>query len=75
MAHANWSLLKRLLKKLDFVDSNIYLHIDAKAEISREQLEDIKEVCNFAVFHMVPRKKVMCVGGGVFANYIVKLVK
>lgn len=63
MAHANWSLLKRLLKKLDFVDSNIYLHIDAKAEISREQLEDIKEVCNFAVFHMVPRKKVMCVGG------------
>lgn len=58
MAHTNWNLLKRLLKSLDFIDSNIYLHIDAKSEVSKEQLKDIAKVCRYATFHMIQRKNV-----------------
>lgn len=58
MAHTNWSLLERLLRRLDFEDSHIYLHIDAKSEVSDTQLKEITDVCQNAAFTLVPRMKV-----------------
>lgn len=43
MAHANYGLVGRLLKKLDHPDNTIYIHIDAKSVFSKE---DEKLLCN-----------------------------
>lgn len=58
MAHTNWRLLKRLLKRLDFSDSYIYLNIDAKAEISEQEIADIKKVCKCAAIKTILRKEI-----------------
>ena len=54
MAHDNWKILARLIKKLDHIDNDIYLHIDAKATIADAQKE-IKDTCRFSKIYYVER--------------------
>ena len=58
MAHSNWELLKRIIRNLDFEDSRIYLHIDAKSEISTNKIEEIKQQAKIANVVVIPRIKV-----------------
>lgn len=47
MAHDNWKILARLIRKLDHVDNDIYLHIDAKAKIEDAKSE-LQDICQFS---------------------------
>ncbi len=42
MAHSDYSLLCRLIKKLDHKDNTIYLHIDAKSSFTDKDKQSIK---------------------------------
>lgn len=58
MAHANFPLVGRLLKKLDHPDNTIYLHIDAKSAFSDEDLKMLRDCCRFSKLHLTPRHTV-----------------
>lgn len=45
LAHTNYPLVGRLLKKLDSEDNNIYIHIDAKSDFSDADTEFFKNCC------------------------------
>lgn len=58
MAHDNLPLLKRLVKRLDHSNSNVYVHIDKKTEVPNCFEEDLKNAVRFAGVQFVPRLKV-----------------
>lgn len=58
MAHDNWKILARLIRKLDHIDNDIYLHIDAKAiigDVSRE----LQDICRFSKIYYIERTNVV----------------
>lgn len=58
IAHNNWPLLCRLLKKLDHVDHDIYLHIDEKAKIDENDRLDIENSCKSSALHYIHSQKI-----------------
>lgn len=58
MAHANYALVSRLLKKLDHPDNTVYVHIDAKSRFSTEDKELLVGSCQFSEVIMVDRYRV-----------------
>lgn len=55
MAHTNYNLLGRLLKKLDHSDNTIYIHIDAKSPFSAEDRDFLVGCCRYSEIVMVDR--------------------
>ncbi len=58
MAHANYNLLGRLLKKLDHPDNTLYLHIDAKSAFSKEDEAFLVGCCKASKVLLVDRHRV-----------------
>lgn len=58
IAHDNWELLKRLLKKIDHQDNDIYLHIDRKSKLEPDLISDIEAVCKYSPIKFVKRYKI-----------------
>ena len=58
MAHGNWSLLNRLIQKLDHKDNDIFLHIDKKANFPNEIEEKLRGSINFSNLFFCDRKKI-----------------
>lgn len=57
IAHNNWSLLARLLRKLDYCDNDIYLHIDLKAKLEDAE-ETLRDCCKYSKMIFVNRTSV-----------------
>ena len=55
MAHADYPLLGRLLRKLDNPDNSIYIHIDAKSSFSENDANTLKNCCNFSQVKFIKR--------------------
>jgi len=58
MAHTNYPLVARLLKKLDHSDHTIYLHIDAKSPFSQEDEARLKKSCTSSEVVLIDRCQV-----------------
>lgn len=58
IAHNNWPLLARLVKKLDHPDNDIYLHIDKKSKLQQEVISQIEEVCQYSKVKFIKRYKI-----------------
>lgn len=58
MAHTNYGLVSRLLKKLDHPDNTIYMHIDAKSSFSKEDEDLLVSSCQYSPVIMVDRYRV-----------------
>lgn len=58
MAHSDFSLLSRLLKKLDHINNDIYIHIDAKSAFSPQDLEMLNSSCQFSNITFINRQKI-----------------
>ena len=54
MAHDNWKILARLIKKLDHIDNDIYLHIDEKA-IIEDAKKELQDICRFSKIYYVEK--------------------
>ena len=74
MAHNKWDILIRLLKKLDHVDNSIYLHIDSKSNLSREDEQSIASCCKKSDIVFVSRNNVAW-GGYSLANCELRLME
>lgn len=55
MAHADYSLLCRLLRKLDHPDNAIYIHIDAKSDFSENDANLLNGSCRFSKIEFIKR--------------------
>ena len=58
MAHTNFGLVSRILKKLDHPDNTIYVHIDAKSLFSKEDEELLLSSCQASKVILVDRRRV-----------------
>ena len=58
IAHDNFPLLKRLLRRLDSPNSNIYIHIDKKLSLPMNYENELRFVVKFAKVVCIPRDKV-----------------
>ena len=58
MAHTNYPLVARLLKKLDHENNNIYLHIDAKSTLTEEDKTLLLGSCTKSTVKFTPRYSV-----------------
>lgn len=58
MAHSNFPLLSRLLKKIDHINNMIYIHIDAKSTFSTQDMELLKNSCQFSTITFIERYKI-----------------
>ena len=74
MAHSNYPLLGRLLKKLDHPDNTLYLHIDAKSSFSEEDLSVLKQNLTHSTLCLAPRLSVSW-GGYSQVECILGLIK
>lgn len=59
MAHNNYPLLGRILRKLDHPKNTIYLHIDAKSKFCDEDLAMLQSCCSSSALHLVQRHNVV----------------
>ncbi len=55
MAHTNYDLVSRILKKLDHPDNTIYIHIDAKSPFSTEDHNLLVGSCQYCEVIMMDR--------------------
>ena len=58
IAHHEWELLRYLLKELDDIDNDIFLHIDKKEKKYEELKEWLSESCQYSNLHFVERRKI-----------------
>lgn len=58
IAHNNWDLLMRLVKKLDSSNNDIFIHIDKKSDISNEIMDEIRCSCNISKVEFIERYNV-----------------
>ncbi len=70
MAHTNYNLLSRLLKKLDHPDNTIYLHIDAKSSFSKEDESFLVGCCKAS--KVIPVKR-YCVNWGGYSQINIEM--
>lgn len=56
MAHNNVNILKQILKLLDSKYFDIYIHIDKKSYIEKEELENICEISNIYIYKEIDVK-------------------
>lgn len=74
IAHNNWALLNRLLKKIDHPNNDIYLHIDKKSQLEQQVIFDIETACNYSSIKFIKRNKVNW-GGFSLANVELRLLE
>ena len=70
MAHTNYGLVSRLLKKLDHPDNTIYIHIDAKSSFSKEDEALLVSSCQYSEVIMVNR---YCVNWGGYSQINIEM--
>lgn len=58
IAHNNWGILSRLLRRLDHVSNDIYLHIDSKVIFNEDEREVILNSCKYSNIYFVKRLNV-----------------
>lgn len=58
IAHNNWTLLNRLIKRLDHPNNDIYIHIDKKSELKHSFIQDIKAICEYSTIKLIKRNKI-----------------
>lgn len=58
MAHGNWLLLSRLIKKLDHSNIGIYIHIDKKTKFEDKDRNLLLESCKESQVYFIERKKI-----------------
>lgn len=59
MAHNNYALVGRIMRKLDHPDNAIYIHIDAKSLFTQEDAARMRACCQHsAVYFVEPRVRV-----------------
>lgn len=58
MAHGNYSLLSRLIKKLDHEDNTVFIHIDAKSAFTDEDQQLLKQSCHHSQVHLIRRYRI-----------------
>lgn len=58
MAHANYPLLSRHLRKLDHCDNTIFIHIDAKSALTDSDVAMLKNACSASSVHFIDRYKI-----------------
>ena len=51
-------LLKRLLKKIDHQDNDIYLHIDRKSKLEQDLISNIEAACKYSQIKFVKRHQI-----------------
>lgn len=74
MAHENWELLTKLVKRLDNSSNYIIIHIDAKAKISDWHYKELYDACKHAQIRFIKRQKIFW-GGYSIINCEIELFK
>lgn len=57
IAHDNWKILARMIKKLDHVNNDIYIHIDANASIE-DATKSLQGICQFSKICFIERTSI-----------------
>lgn len=58
MAHTNYPLLSRIIKKLDHRDHAVFIHIDAKSPFTDQDAALLKNSCRFCSVHLIERSEI-----------------
>ncbi len=58
MAHSNYNQLLKLLKSIDDLRNEIFLHLDLKFQLSEEQIKVLKGYMHFSKLHLIKRQSI-----------------
>lgn len=58
MAHNNYPLVERLIKKLDHKDNTIYIHIDLKSQFTEDDAQKFRDACKHSKVILTDRYSV-----------------